>query len=79
MGVGEGVEVGGGLPVAVGVGDGVAVGVGVAGGSGTSRQAENSEVLPFGSVAAAVRWSPGEIFQEEVFMLKKAIPSVPVV
>ena len=61
VGVGEGP----GVAVFVGVGDGpgvgvfVGVGVGV-GGNVTVTQAENSEVLPLGSVATAVMLSPGD-------------------
>ena len=52
VGVGLGVPVGVGLGVPVGVGLGVPVGVGPPEFTGT--QAENSDVLPAGSVAVAV-------------------------
>ena len=71
-GVAEGVALGVGVGVAPGVADGVGVGVGsggvgdgVGGGVGvgvgavTGIQAENSEVLPPGSVAVAVMTWPG--------------------
>ena len=50
--MGLGVPVGGGLGVPVGVGLGVPVGVGPP--EFTRTQAENSDVLPLGSVAVAV-------------------------
>ena len=53
MGEGPGVGDGPGVAVFVGVGVGVD-------GKVTVTQAENSELLPFGSVATAVILSPGE-------------------
>jgi hypothetical protein len=58
--------------VAVGIGVGVEVGVGVGGGPEISTLAENSEVLPAGSVAVeAIVWYPGLLSSE---VAKEALP-----
>jgi hypothetical protein len=72
VGVAVGFGVAVGVAVAFGVAVGVAVGVGVGGGPEIPTLAENSEVLPAGSVAVeAILWYPGLLFTEAV---KEALP-----
>ena len=79
MGVGVGVGVAAGVGVGVGVatGVGVGVGVGVAAGPRRSEHWANSEVLPFGSVAAAVMKLPeGIAIGKVTAKLARQLPSV---